>query len=444
MPSPRPTIGSEEKDLSGRSFRGANLVRQDLSGRDLSRADLSRADLRLADLTRARATGADLTDARLRRAILVEANLEHATLRGVDLVDANLREANLDGADLSGALLDHASLEGASLAGARLAHLALSRVNFRRATLRGADLSGALLESGELTEADLSEAKLVDADLTFANLQGASLRGADLTSVDLSGANLDRADLRDAKLEGARLYAVQGIDPRARRELLDRGARLPLGLLPRGLIRLDALARRRAGLLYASTTLVGLAVAIAVALVAARSSRQTATYALSPPQSGVLYEVDCGGLDDHAWNGRTGFFGGDAERARFRPEEIQRAEHAPREVYLTAHVGFDFDYRFRAPRGWYELELHFVEAEHTRRGSRIFNILVEGLTVAQHFDILVEAPPKTVVVRRFAVYVKDGRLDVHFSRRQGRAKVDYIRVRRMELPGPAAPERDEE
>lgn len=417
----------------GEDLREADLRRQDLAGRDLSGADLSGADLRGANLSGARLGQAALSGARLRRARARGADLAGAVLKGADLVGADLGEACLAGADLEGVLLDHTCLEAADLSKAKAGRLAFRRVDLRRADLRGADLTGAQLVDGELADADLSGAQLADADLSFADLRGAILAGARLDGANLSGAQLERADLREASVKGTRLAWVLGLDTGARQELLARGARVPVSWLAMPWARFNALARRRAGLMFlVGLALVG-ALAVATAAWIGRRMGGERVYALNGPDEGVVYEVDCGAEEDRVFRGRAGYVGGKPGRAK-QAVEIQRVVLAPEKAYLTERHGGEFGYSFRLSPGWYEVQLHFVELFHRDKGSRTFDIRIEDRVVERNFDILAESYFATALVRRFAVRVDDGLLDLWFKRRTARAKVNFIRVRRLDGP----------
>jgi uncharacterized protein YjbI with pentapeptide repeats len=404
----------QEDDLRGGDLRGADLRRRDLSGRDLS--------------------GATLSGARMRRCSLRGADLSGAKLDGADLVDADLREADLRGAALGGALLEGARLQGADLSDAHLARLSLRGVDLRRATLAGADLEEAHLIDGELAGADLSGANLTRANLSFADLRGAVLGGATLDGADLSGAHLERADLRQASVKGARMAWIQGLDAEARRELLERGARIPVSWLAQRWASLNAVARRRAAALYLGSILVLAGLSLATAHWAGGRLGRAHLYAINAPAAGVLFEVDCGGKGDRPFKGKAGHIGG--QRHSGTTEGIQRIKLAPARVYGTERRGAEFRYAFHVSPGWYELQLHFVELEHHRKGSRTFDIRVEDEVVAQDFDILAEAYPQAVLVRRWGVWVDDGELNLHFLRKHVRAlaKVNFIRVRRIDTP----------
>jgi uncharacterized protein YjbI with pentapeptide repeats len=430
-----PAPFSPDEDLRGRDLRRAKLRRCDLSGRDLTEANLALADLRHADLSGATLQGTTIAGARLRQCALRGARLTGADLTDADLTGADLTGADLTGADLGGAVVDGAQFEDADMTGVKAARLSFRRALLARATLGDADLTGARLADGELSGADLSGARLDDADLSFADLRGAVLTGASLARADLSGANLERADLRDATLEGARLSWVLGLDLSAREELRRRGARVPAAWLALPWARFNALARRRSALLYLGSLIVVTALAMATAVWVASRLTGARVYRLTQPGTGTLFEIDCGSPADRVFDGRAGYVGGRIGAARgATADDVQRAGETPAAVYLTERHGEDFGYRFRVAPGWYEVELHFAEFFHEGKGSRTFDIAIESIVVERQFDILAETYRRTALVRRWAAWVDDGFLDLHFKRRRARAKVDFIRIRRLDRP----------
>lgn len=99
-----------QAELSGASFRGA----------DLSRADFSPLELRpgqgtLVTLSRNVFKSCDFSGARFYRANLIRGDFTFARFNGADLRQADLTEADLSKADLRGADLTYANLTGADL-----------------------------------------------------------------------------------------------------------------------------------------------------------------------------------------------------------------------------------------------------------------------------------------------------------------------------------------
>jgi hypothetical protein len=90
-------------------------------------------------------------------------------------------------------------------------------------------------------------------------------------------------------------------------------------------------------------------------------------------------------------------------------------------------------YSFSVPNGNYNLTLRFAEFNAANVGERLFDIVIEGATVAANFDILAAAGgANTAVDRTFAVAVTDGQLDVSFVRRSGNPKVSALRIQSMQ------------
>lgn len=113
-------LNAGERNFDGADLRGLRLsppilasLGLDLSGTSFKEADLGKAHLIGIDLSEANLSGANLHDAFLTRANLSNCNLAGADLTWAGLSDANLRGANLFGANLSGACLFGADLTSA-------------------------------------------------------------------------------------------------------------------------------------------------------------------------------------------------------------------------------------------------------------------------------------------------------------------------------------------
>lgn len=378
-------------------------------------------------------TERDLRRADLRGRDLSGRDLAGAQLEGADLSDAILRQANLQGADLSLTLLDGACLEGADLSRANLGFVVLRRTDLRRAVLRGADLSGVVCERGELAGADLSSANLTEARLAFADLCGARLTDATLDHADLSGANLERADLQGASVQGTRLAWAQGLDQQTRKDLSSRGARIPLLSWTRRWAGLNRLVHSHPALLYLTSLLVVMGIGAITAVWIGHRLSHTPLYPLNPPQNGVVYEVNCGDVHEQAYDGKLGYIGGHS--AQLSPLKERPGDPAPPGTYLTERRGEKIQYRFRVSPGWYEAQLHFVATPAPRAGQkRMFDISIEDRQAARRLDVLSQAFPMTVLVKRWGVWVGDGSLDLELSGRNAPARVGFIRIRRLDTP----------
>jgi len=91
-------------------------------------------------------------------------------------------------------------------------------------------------------------------------------------------------------------------------------------------------------------------------------------------------------------------------------------------VYANQRVG-RFSYRIPLPPGCYQLHLHFIETEERNCGvggsSRLFDIILNGQTVARDFDIALQAGGCNLPLSRVFIDVKpasDGFLTIDFRR----------------------------
>ena len=132
-----------ERDFSGISIRGANLILTDLREINLSNANMRGIKLIAANLYGANLSGAKLEGADLTSADLSRANLANADLNGCQLVGTNFCEANLSGAGFWNACLDGAAFVGANLQRAKLVELySCLGTNFTKADLRECRIEG--------------------------------------------------------------------------------------------------------------------------------------------------------------------------------------------------------------------------------------------------------------------------------------------------------------
>jgi hypothetical protein len=322
--------------------------------------------------------------------------------------ERDLRRADLRGQDLSGRDLSGAQLEGA-------------------------DLRGAILRQANLAGADLSNAILTEARLPFADLAGARLTDATLDHADLSGANLQRADLQGASVQGTRLAWAQGLDQQTREDLASRGARIPLLSWTGRWAGLNRLVHRHPALFYLTSLFVVMGIGLITAVWIGHRLSHSPLYPLNPPQYGVVYEINCGDVYEQAYDGQLGYIGGHAAQLpELREKDI---DLAPPGTYLTERRGKQIQYRFRVSPGWYEAQLHFVATPAPRAGAkRMFDISIEGRTAVRRLDVLAQAFPMTVLVKRWGVWVGDGSLDLKLSARNAPARVSFIRIRRLDTP----------
>jgi len=103
------------------------------------------------------------------------------------------------------------------------------------------------------------------------------------------------------------------------------------------------------------------------------------------------------------------------------PREISNTSDP--HLYQTLRYAYgSFGYRFDVPNGTYKVELHFAELYHNSSGRRIFDVIIEGQTVLDNYDVFAAAGGwLRARVETREVTVSDGDLSVVFAR----GPVDY-------------------
>ncbi len=110
-------------------------------------------------------------------------------------------------------------------------------------------------------------------------------------------------------------------------------------------------------------------------------------------------------------------------------EDIVVSTPGTARLYQTVRFGNTFSYQFEVPDGEYVVELHFAEIYHGKAGQRVFDVILEGETVLDDFDVFVAAGGKLKsLARTFAVTVSDGQLDVILDTVVDYAMINAIRV----------------
>ena len=243
------TKSYQDKDLSGISLMGNNLINWEFQGQNLTNAffnysDLSGANLSQTTLTNASFAGASLTGAVLSGATvsgadfsytkgLTQAQLKSTQSYNNDLSGIKLKGTNLSGWDLNGQTLvfasfDSADLRNANLSGSNIRVASFAGADLRAADFTNSDIRGALDSSSgtiyrtsffltpTLTQKQLqSTNSYINNDLTYVSLAMNKLNGWDFRAKNLGGANiagasLSKADFTDAIVNGVEYTKTNG------------------------------------------------------------------------------------------------------------------------------------------------------------------------------------------------------------------------------------------
>lgn len=181
-------------NLTNTRLDRAVLIRANLSGADLTGATILRPTI-FNDLSNDLADAPQFSGATLKR-IKVQADLSGASFRGADLTEADFSPLEARPGQGTLVTLSKNVLKSCDFSGARLRDVKFNRAVLWFARFTGADLRGADFSDADLTNVDFSGADLSGARFTGADLDGATLKGAfglD-TVVGLDTAkNIDRA-----------------------------------------------------------------------------------------------------------------------------------------------------------------------------------------------------------------------------------------------------------
>jgi YVTN family beta-propeller protein len=85
-------------------------------------------------------------------------------------------------------------------------------------------------------------------------------------------------------------------------------------------------------------------------------------------------------------------------------------------------------YQFTVPNGSFSVRLHFAEIYLTQPGQRVFDIVINGITVAPHFDILGQTAPNSANIQTFTVNVTSGQLTIQLVPVTGSPKLAGIEI----------------
>jgi len=63
-------------------------------------------------------------------------------------------------------------------------------------------------------------------------------------------------------------------------------------------------------------------------------------------------------------------------------------------------------------KGIYRVRLHFLEPDNLSPGARVFDIVINGKTVQQKFDITATAGPRQPVIREYKITAPAGTIQI--------------------------------
>ena len=98
-------------------------------------------------------------------------------------------------------------------------------------------------------------------------------------------------------------------------------------------------------------------------------------------------------------------------------------------LYQSERYG-DFTYSIPLPNDEYNVVLKFAEIYQDNRGTRIFDVNIEGHEVIHYFDILVRSSKNTAYDVVVPVALQDGILNIAFATVADNAKLSALEVRR--------------
>ena len=102
-------------------------------------------------------------------------------------------------------------------------------------------------------------------------------------------------------------------------------------------------------------------------------------------------------------------------------------------LYQTTRLGNAFGYKFDVPSGRYEVELRFAEVWWGSAGRRVFDVIIEGQTVRDNYDIYAAAGGRYIAqVEMFTTWVTDGHLNIDLDTVRDLALINAVRVAGIE------------
>jgi hypothetical protein len=130
--------------------------------------------------------------------------------------------------------------------------------------------------------------------------------------------------------------------------------------------------------------------------------------------------------DGNDWISDVGYSGGDIAQTFDAIGGTQTPE-----LYQTERWAQDFSYSLPVLPGTYQVHLRFAEAYIKKEGQRIFDVIINGKKVLDHFDILKEAKGFDQALDRSFKDIRpdtDGKIQIRFVSSVQNAKVCAIEI----------------
>ena len=185
------------------------------------------------------------------------------------------------------------------------------------------------------------------------------------------------------------------------------------------------------GLYTAPATITSSQTVTVTATSAADPSRSgTATVTLTPPAQPATVRVNAGGPAytdtlGNAWSADTGFTGG----STYATGAAIAGTSDPALYQTERWNAGTLTYNFAVPNATYTVTLKFAEIFFTSAGQRVFNIVINGATVASNFDIFAQAGgANRAVDRPFTVTVTGGQINIQLVPVVQNPKISAIQI----------------
>jgi hypothetical protein len=155
---------------------------------------------------------------------------------------------------------------------------------------------------------------------------------------------------------------------------------------------------------------------------------------LPAAQEAALYRVSCGGdgfvdPSGHFWEPDSHYEGGQTFSADSAILNTDVPQLYQRERWLDPDIG-GLKYVFPVRAGDYKVILHFAEIWDGAfaAGQRVFDVQINGTTVAADLDVFAQVGADTPLIMDFLTTAVDGNIAVEFLNKVGNAKIAGIEV----------------